>query len=183
MNAKDSDKKNCLQSSGDVIEIEIIADKIYYTIIGKQEDMNSLLDKIKMADDKRHGVKYIVSKLMVPLACVSFDTDKPFELAEFSEHVQCSVICDCNKREEKVMYCLLCVDESNGKCILRFPEIELNDSIEPDKIIIADVMRIAKHVPPQVKDTLRLIDVTGPSSDILVYCARLTSSKKYKQTC
>jgi hypothetical protein len=157
--------------SGGIIEIEIVAEKIYYTIIGKYLEMNNLLKNLRTIDNKK---KYFISKLIIPVANIS----DGLELADNIEHVQCSIICDCSKTEERAMFCLLCIEEINGKNILKFPEIILHDNIEPDKIIMGDIGKLIKIIPDQVKESLRLIDVTGPESDILVYCARLSYPKK-----
>lgn len=163
-----------------IIEIEISAEKIYYTIIGKENDMKNLLTDINKKN-KYSNVTYITSKLMVPIANIveTFEVDgKNVILAQDAEQVQCSVLCDCNIKEEKEVYTLLCLYKEDNNYILKFPEIDLKENFEPEKIIMEDIKKIINVVPNPIKNTLRLIDITGNDSDILVYIARISASKK-----
>ena len=165
-----------------IIEIEITAEKVYYTIIGQKKDMKILIDDINKKNI-RTNITYIISKLIVPLANI---VDNDIILAPSTEQIQCSVLCDCNINEEKEAYALLCLikieDNNNNKSrkILKFPEIDLKDNFEPEKSIIQEIKTIATNIPNPIKNTIRLVDITGSESDILVYTARIgTTPKKY----
>lgn len=160
-----------------IIEIEISAEKIYYTIIGKKKEMENLLVEINKKK-KNQNITYIISKLIVPVANILDDLDYNVILASDAEQVQCSVLCDCNIKEEKEVYTLLCIFEENNNLTLKFPEIDLKENFEPEKIIIEDIKKIVNIVPNPIKNSLRLIDITGIDSDILVYIARMGVSKK-----
>ena len=49
-----------------IIEIEISAEKVYYTIIGRENGMDILLQDIK--EKNRTNTIYFISKLIIPLA-------------------------------------------------------------------------------------------------------------------
>lgn len=160
-----------------IIEIEISAEKVYYTIIGRENDMDILLQDIK--EKNRTNTIYFISKLIIPLANLLDNfIDKNVILSNDCEMVQCSVLCDCGVKEEKEVYTLLCLKEENDIYYLKFPEIDLKEDLEPEKSIIEDINTIVSTIPNPVKNSLRLIDITGNDSDILVYIARLADNKK-----
>jgi hypothetical protein len=166
--------------NGGIIEIEISAEKLYYTIIGQEHEMKALLQNI----NKSTGSLYFISKLTLPLAIVAEKESKllkiNIELGSSIEQVQCSILCECKNREERQLYTLLCIvhDIEADRYILKFPEIELKENIEPEKTILNDMQKFLKVTPKILKDTLRLVDITGADDDILVYCAR-TSKQVY----
>lgn len=164
-----------------IIEIEISAEKVYYTIIGKENDMKILLEDINKKNIKKNNnTVYIISKLIVPLAnIIEKFNDKNIMLAPETEQVQCSVLCDCNVKEEKEVYTLLCLKDEGGYYSLKFPEIDLKENLEPEKSIIQEMNNIITNVPNPIKNSLRLVDIMGNESDILVYIARASSTKKY----
>ena len=171
--------------NGGIIEIEISAEKLYYTIIGLESEMNTLLENI----NNTGNTTYIVSKLTVPVVLTAEKESKArkynIELSEHVEKVQCSILCECKNREERQLYTLLCIEEKAGIYVLKFPEIELKENIEPEKTILNDMKTFMKITPKILKDTLRLVDITGAEDDILVYCARTSKqiyiNKKKKQ--
>jgi len=157
-----------IRNKDNVIEIEVNAEKLYYTVIGKYLDLKKLINKLKSSSNK----KYIISKLLIPISNTVCDE---YIIPVNIEYVQCSILCVCNKREEKTMYCLLCVDENNNKKTIKFPEIQLKENSEPEKLILNDMEKTFYNVPDQVKSTLQLVDITGPNSDILVYCSKISN--------
>ena len=185
-----------------IIEIEIVAEKLYYTIIGKETEMCTLLDNINNQSlddpnipvskkgDMSHNLNtknksYIISKLLIPLTIVAenigISKKINIEIGSGIEQVQCSLLCECKSYEEKEVYTLLCIENINNKYILKFPEIELKENIEPETTIIRDIKKIMINAPKSIIETLRLIDITGPEEDILVYCARTSNPIKNKK--
>lgn len=166
-----------------IMEIEISAEKLYYSVIGKKKEMEDMMNTITSSKNK--DKIYFISKLLIPLANVAElqmqERKIDIVLAENIEHVQCSLLCDCKGREDKQMYTLLCLEkEKENTYILKFPEIELKENIEPEQSIIRDINKIMITIPKPIKDTLRLIDITGLDEDILVYSARISYPKNAK---
>lgn len=168
-----------------IIEIEVSAEKIYYTILGNKIIMEKLLRDINSNDKNKKKHIYLISKIMVPVANILESEirtrKKTIELASGLEHVQCSILCDCNSKEEKDGYILLCIKEINNKFVLTLPEIELKEDFEPEKIILDDIHKFVPDVPKIVKNTLKLIDITGKDSDTLIYLSRINKTENRKK--
>ncbi|ARF08846.1 hypothetical protein Catovirus_1_896 [Catovirus CTV1] len=164
--------------NSNIIEIEISAEKLYYTIIGQKSDMINLLESINKKN-KLSDTTFIISRLIVPLANIIDNySDKTIILPPEAEQIQCCVLCDCDIKEEKEVYTLLCLTKHDTEFILNFPEIDLKEDFEPEKIIMDDIKKNFTIVPTPIKNTLKLIDITGNDSDILVYVARTSNKNK-----
>lgn len=159
-----------------IIEIEIPAEKIYYTIIGNKNDMNKLLLNLSNKNNIDNN-KYIISKLSAPISNIisKLELDNNIiniNIAQNTELIQCNLLSDCNKKEEKEVYTLLCLLKEDNNYILKFPEISIKEGIEPEKNIMEDIKKIFNIVPKSIKNTLKLLNNIGLNSDILIYIAR-----------
>ena len=150
---------------GNYVEIELSADHMYYTIIGEEQDMYSLLSKIKDTDRE-----YIITKLYTPIANVS-----PFGymIDNYMEQIQCSLLCDCNSKEEKKAYALMCIDKNNGMNVLRYMCVDTEENSDPETLIKNEINKMLKGSDTKsIIKSARLVDIINLKSSTLVYLLR-----------
>lgn len=151
---------------GNYVEIELAADQMYYTIIGEEKDMSTLLSKIKTNEKK-----YMIAKLCVPLANIS---PSEYIIDNYMEQIQCSLLCDCNPKEEKRAYALMCIEKDNGKDVLRYLYIDAEENNDPEMLIENEINKLFKEndVAKSIMKSTRLIDIISYDTDTLIYLSR-----------
>jgi hypothetical protein len=177
---------NFVNGMDGIIEIEITAERICYTILGTEAEMFRF---IKSISSKSQNTIYIASRLIVPISNIAEEEEKKrnihIEVSSELEYIQCSVMCDCKYVEERKIYALLCLTKKDDDTyILKYPEIEMVDSVDPEKSIMDDIGRIFGDVPDTqllsvLRKNLKLVDITGKNEDVLVYSTRLSQNKRY----
>lgn len=153
--------------------IELTPEKIYYTIIGKYGHMTKLIDKINKVNKKKN-VTYFISKLIVPIDFIieKFD-DKEIEIVSYTELMQCILLSNCRKKDEELVYVLLCLVEREGIYYLQFPEISIIKNTDPEKDILYDIENISGNIPKSIRKNLNMVDIIGNRSEILLYSSLL----------
>ncbi len=160
--------------SKNVIEIEITANKIYYTIIGKKEKLEKFI---------KNNNKYIIAKIIIPLALTTekyFTNNKNIIPDLESEKIQCSILCDCSMMEIKELYMILEINKIRN---IKFPELAELDGVnnEPEILIAHDIKKISEtsnceldnYILDNIMRTIKIVDIIGENSDVLVYLVRL----------
>lgn len=165
-----------------LFQFNILDEKIYYTIIGLEDDLKELL----LNCHPPHNKIYILSKLSVPLVNI---IDKEMEnrkiniiIANDMEHLQCSILCDCNYKEEKKFFSLMYIEKNHNITndvqdyiyTLKYPEILIKGNIDPNKYINDELKKIFPSYAKKLENNIKLIDIAGSSSNILIYCIRLS---------
>jgi predicted RNA-binding protein len=148
----------------EISEIEVNADKLYYTIIGNYKELKNI---VSMLNDNEY--KYIIHKINIPIANL-IDTYQNIMIDKCIEKVQCSILCGItNINNYNNIYCLLKIN--NNTNILNFFEILFRDNKdfnEPEKFIMHDINKNKLNM--EVKsDNIKLADIIGINNDILVY--------------
>ena len=179
---------------GTIVEIEIFADTIYYIIYGKYKIINKFRDLINEYSEKNNlDKKYITAKLNLPIARLcdnqqeshnqKSDIKSNFEFDDNLESIQCMVYADCNNKEAKDMYTILCLDKNKEKNIyeLKYPFIELTDDFDPEEIIYKELKKISQPHAKYVRKNLKLVDIAGKQDEILVYSCKLLDSMLNKE--
>jgi hypothetical protein len=179
---------------GTIVEIEIFADTIYYILYGKYKIMTKIKDMLNDHCEKNKlNKKYIISKLNLPVARLcdnqqeSFnqksDTKFNFEFNNCLESIQCLVYADCNNKEAKDMYTILCLDKNSEKNSyeLKYPYIELNEDFDPEEIIYKEFKKISYPHAKYIKKNLKLVDIAGENDEILVYSCKILDSYLNKE--
>jgi hypothetical protein len=179
---------------GTIVEIEIFADTIYYILYGKYKMMTKIKDILNDYSEKNKlNKKYIISKLNLPVARLcdnqqeSFnlksDTKYNFEFKNCLESIQCIVYADCNNKEAKNMYTVLCLDKNPDKNIyeLKYPYIELKEDFDPEEIIYKEFKKISYPHAKYIRKNLKLVDIAGENDEILVYSCKVLDSNLNKE--
>ena len=170
------------------MDVEITAEKIYYTIIGSEKELNELLNKNNINNiNNNKNRKYIVYKLTIPLATIrEIESDKNdinITIGDNMEQMQCIILCDCSFKEEKEYYSLLYIEQNNLDYLdkktftLKYPEINIKGNLELNKYIIDDIKSNIGEYPKYIEDNIKLIDITGNYSDTLIYSIRINNNK------
>jgi hypothetical protein len=173
-------------NNNNIVEIEITADKLCYTIIGTKQELQLFINSmIKQENNKI----YIIAKLIVPVSNIadeeSINRNIIINVNKDVEYIQCSIMCDCKLSEEKKIYSLMYIekDKLTNSYYLKYPEIELNNGNDPEKIIIHTINNLfdSPHQPllHMIEKNLKLIDITGKNEDVLIYSTRISINKKY----
>lgn len=151
---------------GNYVEIELTADQLYYTIIGEENEMSSLLAKIEPGSKE-----YMIAKLCVPLANVS---PSGYIIDNYMEKIQCSFLCDCNTKEEKKVYALMCIEKENGFNVLRYLYIDTEENNDPETLIENEINKLFKDngMAKSIMKSARLIDIISYDRDTLIYLSR-----------
>jgi hypothetical protein len=187
-------KTNPFNLPGTILEIEIFADTIYYILYGKYKTITKLKDLLNDHSDKNNlNKKYIISKLNLPVARLCDNQQESFNLKsetkfnfEFNnnlESIQCMVYADCNNKEAKDMYTVLCLDKNMEKNVyeLKYPFIELNEDFDPEEIIYKEFKKVSYPHAKYLKKNLKLVDIAGDNDEILVYSCKILDSPLNKE--
>lgn len=170
--------KNDNKNFNNIIEIEITAERLCFAILGDESDIKYFIDNISPKYKKNRLI--IANRLLIPIINIAEEEMKKnnilIDVSKEIEHIQCSIICDCNHKEEKTIWSFLLLEKIDNNYILKYPEIDLIDNIEPEKAILQYVKNmlsenIIKHNIDSTK--LKLIDIAGKNEDILVYSLRI----------
>ena len=148
------------------VEIELAVDQMYYTIIGEEKDMSTLLSKIKTKDEK-----YIIVKLCVPLANIS---PSEYIIDNYMEQIQCSLLCDCNIKEEKKVYALMRIEKDNEMQVMRYLYVKAEDNCDPEILIENEINKLFQEndIAESIMKSTKLIDIISCDVDTLIYLSR-----------
>ena len=182
-------KRNPFNLPSTIVEIEIFVDAIYYILYGNYIIMTNIKDMLNDYCEKNKLNKiYIISKLNMPVARLcdieqeSFNKSSNikynFEFNNSLESIQCLVYANCNNREAKNMYTILCLDKNLDKNSyeLKYPYIDLNEDFDPEEIIYKEFKKISQIYAKYIKKNLKLIDIAGNNDEILVYSCNIVDN-------
>lgn len=157
-----------------IVKIELSADQMYYTIIGNKKDMSLLLSEINKYND---DTKYIISKLCIPIAHIVSDNQK---VDNFMEQVQCSMLCDCDIKEEKKVYALMRIEKDEDLDVPRYIYVDAKEDCEPESLIIDEINKIFNRsdIIESIIKSIRLVDIISSESDTLIYISRYCYNKR-----
>jgi hypothetical protein len=174
---------------GTIVEIEIFADIIYYIVYGKYKTMLKFKDMLNEHSEKNKlEKKYIISKLNLPVAKLCDSQQEQFNSVNKSntkfgfnnslESIQCIVYADCNNKDAKDMYTVLCLDKNTdtNEYIIKYPFINLSETIDPEDAVYKEIKKISPGYAKYIRKNLKLIDIAGDSDEILVYSCRFLDS-------
>jgi len=169
--------------------IEIVADFIFFVVIGSHDDIKNYIKNIK---NKNPNDIYISLKIDVPivneLKKLELQYKKKIIIESGSESAQSFafaqdsyIIRSRNKQNDilnKKTFMLMVletVDES--KMILKFPKLELHDDDDPEVVVmnwISNIHKIENNIIiKNIKKTIKPITLVGYKNDILVYTAKI----------
>ena len=163
-----------------VLKIELTADQMYFTIIGDKNDMSLLLAEIKPYDD----AQYMISKLCIPIAHIpdiSEDISKDIYVVDnHMEQIQCSILCDCDSKEEKRAYALMRAEKEQNICALKYLYIDAKNDCEPESLIIDEIKKIfsKSDIVDSIVKSIRLVDIISNDGDTLIYLSRYSYNKR-----
>lgn len=106
------------------------------------------------------------------------NTKYNFEFNNSLESIQCIVYANCNNREAKNMYTVICLDKNLEKNTyeLKYPYIDLNDDFDPEEIIYKEFKKISPMYAKYIKNHLKLVDIAGQNDEILVYSCNIVDN-------
>ena len=175
--------------------VEIIADFIYFVIIGEKDQLIELSKAFQKNDKNK---TFIITKLNIPISFkhdywenefgkkIIFDSGiesaQSYAIAQeqfiFSSLRKKSatdgkniVTKSKNKHIESIedKYMLLILENN----ILNYPKLELNDDDDPEEIILLWLKKTYGSIPKNIKKSIKPISLVGYDDDILVYVASL----------
>ena len=169
--------------------IEIVADFIFFVVIGSNEEIKNYIKNIK---NKNPNDIYISMKIDVPIVneikYLEAIYKKKIQIESGSESAQSFafaqdsyIIRSRNKPTDIISKktCMLMVLETvnESKMILKFPKIELHDDDDPEVVVmnwVSNVQNITNNVTlKNIKKTIKPITLVGYKNDILVYTAKI----------
>jgi hypothetical protein len=169
--------------------IEIVADFIFFVVIGSNEEIKNYIKNIK---NKNPTDIYISLKIDVPIvnAIKNLETiyKKKIQIELGSESAQSFafaqdsyIIKSKNKQSDNVSkktYMLMVLESvSDTKMILKFPKIELHDDDDPEVVLmnwVSNVHNITNNITlKNIKKSIKPITLVGYKNDILVYTAKI----------
>jgi hypothetical protein len=181
---------NIMAEIGNFLEIEVYADTINCIIYGKYKLVHEFADILNDFCKKYNlNKKYLVSKLNLPIAkfcdIQQNDFNKKnnskfkFKFNNSLESIQCIAYADCNSKDAKEMYTILCLeknDENNFE--LKYPNIEIKEEEEkdPEDILYKELKKISYPHAKFIRKNMKLIDIAGENDEILVYTCKLNDS-------
>lgn len=162
--------------------IEICADYIYFVIIGKKNNLENFMKKLKEhePDTKK---KFIITRLDIPIL-FSYDNiikdyenikliDNGTESAQSYAFAQEQFIFPKqNKKfinEDNTNYYMLMLIDDN---ILRYPKIDLIDE-DPEQVIYEWIIKYYGSIPDKIKKSIKPLSLVGFNNEILVYTAKI----------
>ena len=182
-------KKSPFNLPSTIVEIEIFVDTIYYILYGNYKIMSNIKDILNdYCEKNKLNKKYVISKLNMPVARLcdieqeSFnqnsETKYNFEFNNSLESIQCIVYANCNNKEAKNMYTILCLDKNPDKNSydLKYPYIDLNEDFDPEEIIYKEFKKISQIYAKYIKKNLKLIDIAGNNDEILIYSCNIVDN-------
>jgi hypothetical protein len=169
--------------------IEIVADFIFFVVIGSNEDIKNYIKNIK---NKNPNDIYISLKIDVPivneLTKLELIYKKKISIESGSESAQSFafaqesyIIRNKNKSKDtldKRNYMLMVLEYVNeNKMILKYPKLELHDDDDPEIVVMNWVSSLHNSqnnvVIKNIKKTIKPITLVGYKNDILVYTAQI----------
>ena len=169
--------------------IEIVADFIFFVVIGSNDDIKNYIKNIK---NKNPNDIYISLKIDVPivneLKKLESQYKKKIIIESGSESAQSFafaqdsyIIRSRNKQNDiltKKTFMLMVLETvDNSKMILKFPKLELHDDDDPEVVVMNWVSNIHKIenniIIKNIKKTIKPITLVGYKNDILVYTAKI----------
>ena len=169
--------------------IEIVADFIFFVVIGSNDDIKNYIKNIK---NKNLNDIYISLKIDIPivneLKKLETQYNKKIIIESGSESAQSfafaqdSYIIRSKNKSTDILNkksCMLMVLESidETKMILKFPKLELHDDDDPEVVVMNWVSAIHNTTNSitlkNIKKTIKPITLVGYKNDILVYTAKI----------
>jgi len=173
--------------------MEIVADYIYFVIIGNKEDLVCLSKLFRQYNDINNISKtYIITRLDIPISYKyevwENEFNKKIVFDYGIESAQSYAIAQeqfifstlkgskhnlSNTKEPDLneKYMLLILESDN---IIHFPKLDLHDDDDPEEIILSWINKIIGHIPDKIKKTIKPISLVGYNDDILVYIANIS---------
>lgn len=169
--------------------IEIVADFIFFVVIGSNEDIKNYIKNIKNKNPKDI---YISLKIDVPIVNELKKLETQYkkkiiiesgaESAQSFAFAQDSYIIrsrnkpnDILNKKTFMLMVLETVDDS--KMILKYPKLELHDDDDPEVVVMNWVSNIHKIenniIIKNIKKSIKPITLVGYKNDILVYTATI----------
>ncbi len=186
-------KNNPFNFPGTIVEIEIFADTIYYIIYGKYKTINKFKDILNnFYNNNNINKKVIIAKLNLPVAKLCDTQNKSYNKKNNSniefkfnnnlEPIQCMVYADCNNKDAKNMYTLLCLEKNDiNEYHLKYPSVELSDNFDPEELIYKELKKIAPIYAKYIKKNIKLLDIAGDDNEILVYSCKILEANINKE--
>jgi len=169
--------------------IEIVADFIFFVVIGSNDDIKNYIKNIK---NKNPNDIYISLKIDVPivneLKKLELQYKKKIGIESGSESAQSFafaqdsyIIRSRNKPTDilnKKTFMLMVLENiDNSKMVLKFPKLELHDDDDPEVVVLNWVSSIHSTtnsvILKNIKKTIKPITLVGYKNDILVYTAKI----------
>jgi len=179
---------------GTIVEIEIFADTIYCIYYGKYKTVTKFRDILNEYCEKNSiDKKYIITKLNLPVArfCESQqdlfnkknNTNFVFNFNKSLESIQCMVYAECNNKDAKDMYTLLCLEKNKDfdNYDIKYPSIDLCDNYDPEEIIYREIKKISPAYAKYIRKNVKLVDIAGEEDEILVYSCRFLDASLNKE--
>lgn len=146
-----------------IFDIEDLRDRLFYTIVGNYDEMNTLMEHVSKNNNRR----YFISPLIRPVADIAFDhfieNGTDIQLQDKIEFIQCSLVSNFYDNDGYSLYLLLCIDNS----ILSLPQINSEKTTNIEHIIKKDFGKPFSKV-----NNFKVIQLKHPSN-IMVYYAKL----------
>lgn len=170
--------------------IEIVADFIFFVVIGSNDEIKNYIKNIK---NKNANNIYISLKIDVPIVNEIKKLEKKYikkitiesgsESAQSFAFAQDSYIIknknvstDMLNKKTFMLMVLESIDDSS-KMILKFPKLELHDDDDPEVVVMnwVSYMHNTKNsiTIKNIKKTIKPITLVGYKNDILVYTAKI----------
>ena len=169
--------------------IEIVADFIFFVVIGSNEDIKNYIKNIK---NKVPSDIYISLKIDVPIVNELKKLEMIYkkkiliesgsESAQSFAFAQDSYIIRSRNRSSDILnkksYMLMVLENvDETKMILKYPKLELHDDDDPEVVVMNWVSNIHKIenniIIKNIKKTIKPITLVGYKNDILVYTAKI----------
>jgi hypothetical protein len=169
--------------------IEIVADFIFFVVIGSNDDIKNYIKNIK---NKNPNDIYISLKIDVPIVNeikkLELQYKKKIGIESGSESAQSFasaqdsyIIRSRNKTNDilsKKTFMLMVLENiDDTKMVLKFPKLELHDDDDPEVVVMNWVSNIHKIenniIIKNIKKTIKPITLVGYKNDILVYTAKI----------
>lgn len=169
--------------------IEIVADFIFFVVIGSNDDIKNYIKNIK---NKNPNDIYISLKIDVPIVNELKKLESQYkkkiiiesgsESAQSFAFAQDSYIIRSRNKQNDVLnkktFMLMVLETvDDSKMILKFPKLELHDDDDPEVVVMNWVSNIHKIenniIIKNIKKTIKPITLVGYKNDILVYTAKI----------
>ena len=169
--------------------IEIVADFIFFVVIGSNDDVKNYIKNIK---NKNPNDIYISLKIDIPIVNELKKLESLYkkkiiiesgsESAQSFAFAQDSYIIKSKNKPTDILNkksCMLMVLEliDDTKMLLKFPKLELHDDDDPEVVVMNWVSTIHNTTNSitlkNIKKTIKPITLVGYKNDILVYTAKI----------